>query len=514
MWRARTKRLDPPAPGVAPFAAPDSWVGVGSPPRKANEMALPSEGKKREASEIAASPPGQDGQNGINASTGAAGDGQQRAAPGHAGSTCCGSTNAAQVSSWRSAAANKRKKNVTGTVPPVSVTWLSQLMSKMKSPGRDQRLEGGDVPSEQSHALVVANKDRQQPISRLSTAREACATAARGSQVMKAIESVELHPDDGGTIPRRAPYEQRTVTSTYDREQTIVLQYRNKIISVSSLADIKREQRGNRGMWSNEWAFPGQISRPGCRPDVFERNALERATQWICHACLGCTLGDCAAQLLTSDVYKLRQEALVRCEGPPGGARLPLWQIVQSDLFNVYDRSREGWSRINVVVDQHTSVQMCPSAYGLAMGLSGPMFYDHVVRPIQQGNAVQLGAGSGAKRILSKEEMARKRSLALTMLEAYVRDLVNQHEQQPAPGAARQNGETVISKRSWTQKWEACCQYFATTGQAPPGSKSMLKRVWKVCPPLMLFLVSCMPTFTYRTFLCIPCSRTKPLHTG
>ena len=66
MWRARTKRLDPPAPGVAPFAAPDSWVGVGSPPRKANEMALPSEGKKREASEIAASPPGQDGQNGID----------------------------------------------------------------------------------------------------------------------------------------------------------------------------------------------------------------------------------------------------------------------------------------------------------------------------------------------------------------------------------------------------------------------------------------------------------------
>ena len=73
------------------------------------------------------------------------------------------------------------------------------------------------------------------------------------------------------------------------------------------------------------------------------------------------------------------------------------------------------------------------------MGLTGISFYDSVVKPIQDGTAARLAAGSGAKRIMSNEDRALQRTLDYSFLRSYVRDLVNKHEQQPAPGAMSVN---------------------------------------------------------------------------
>ena len=56
-----------------------------------------------------------------------------------------------------------------------------------------------------------------------------------------------------------------------------------------------------------------------------------------------------------------------------------------------------------------------------------------------------------------------------------------QHEMNPAPGATRRaSGETVMSARSWKQKWEDCIQFFQRQNNShPPGSKKLLMKAWK-----------------------------------
>ena len=51
----------------------------------------------------------------------------------------------------------------------------------------------------------------------------------------------------------------------------------------------------------------------------------------------------------------------------------------------------------------------------------------------------------------------------------------------PAPGSAlRAAGETMVSKRSWKQKWNDCKDYFAKHEQPQVGSSSLLKKAWKL----------------------------------
>ena len=233
-------------------------------------------------------------------------------------------------------------------------------------------------------------------------------------------------------------------------------------------------------MWATAWAFPGSIGASSL--DVLNRESLKRATEWNCHDTLGCKRGDCCSQLQTSDVMELRRSGLARAETTTMcGQKATLSMIVQGDLKSAYHRTMTTWGHICVNINDYASVELCPSAYGIVMGLTGSTFYDKVVQPIAKNECYDLVPSMMIPR--TRVQLEEHRSLEYSMLSAYVRSLLFKHECQPAPGAAApSNGQiTVMSKTSWKQKWAACETYFKGTAAAtPPGSMSMLKRVWKV----------------------------------
>ena len=382
----------------------------------------------------------------------------------------------------------KRKKAAVMPASSNAVGAITRLLTTLRSPSK-----GGEEEDPSVHVHVVP------PVEHATAEPGTGSVAARGSQIRLQLEDMDVSEAEPSPplsfVPTPKPL--AAVTSTREpgikivrepeikivREQGVVLVHTGKLVQLSDLAQIKRDQRGQRGLWRADWAFPGQLHGPGRTHNALDRLAVEQPPEWNCHGCLGCACGDCASQLKGADVLRLREEAAIRCQGLPGQGKLKLSQIVQSDLFGSYDRNSQQWNTINVQLDAFSSVKLCPSAYGLLMGLTGTTFYDSVVKPIQDGTAVRLAAGSGAKRILSNEDRAKQRTLDYNFLSAYVRDLVNKHEQQPAPGAAAVKGETVISKTSWKEKWKACVRYFDQTAlMTTPGSQSMLKRVWKVPP--------------------------------
>ena len=401
----------------------------------------------------------------------------------------------------------KRKKaSLTASQP--SVGLVSRLMSNLRSPSKNEP----DVPA----AVQVPRPTSGCTAGCCPDTSGTAALAARSAQMREALQGMDVDAPPPPPAPPKPPSRALvSVTSSRDvpvktssRVQMIKLEHSGAMVPAAQLAEIKSKQRGPRGLWGSEWAFPGQLHGPGHTHDIFDREALERPKAWNCHGVCGCLRGDCAAQLTSADVVRLRQELVVRCEGLPGQATLKPWQVVQSDLLSSYDRTSETWNRTIVALDQYTSISMCPSAFGLLMGITGPTFYDKVLTPIRDGTAVRLGSGTGAKRIMSREDHAKQRGLETAMLASYVRDLVNQHEQQPAPGAAGQRGVTVISKTSWKEKWAACCRYFESAGKdAPPGSQSMLKRVWKVSHSVSSCFAGCVTVSDVSS--CVRCVRRR-----
>jgi hypothetical protein len=68
-----------------------------------------------------------------------------------------------------------------------------------------------------------------------------------------------------------------------------------------------------------------------------------------------------------------------------------------------------------------------------------------------------------------------------SMLNQYVSNqLVNSHEQNPAPPGAHQDKQTAVNNSSWEEKWKSCCYFFENSHHGRQlGSKDMLKRVWR-----------------------------------
>ena len=80
---------------------------------------------------------------------------------------------------------------------------------------------------------------------------------------------------------------------------------------------------------------------------------------------------------------------------------------------------------------------------------------------------------------VSLRSLGKQNSLDWSVLRQYVASLLNKHEAAPAPGAHQPGKMTYITKQSWDQKWTAVQTYFKEAERVP-GSKSMLKRVWKL----------------------------------
>ena len=234
----------------------------------------------------------------------------------------------------------------------------------------------------------------------------------------------------------------------------------------------KAEQRSSQNYWKAEYAFP--------TGDVYERDSLVAARDFVCFGMQGCKIGDCCRLLETSDISDLRREAAVRAaalkERTDGGHKGALLDVVQSDLQPYWDGSH--FSMVNCRLSVSTQVQICASAYALAVGLTGSSA-QKVFQRIKDDVPLSMPVAP-EERFESKEEQVKRESLEYSMLARYVdTQLVKANEQNPAPGASNLK-QTTINSCSWKEKWAACCAFFENSHHGRPvGSKSMLRRVWR-----------------------------------
>ena len=345
---------------------------------------------------------------------------------------------------------------------------LSSLFRVMVSPSKGQRHvpAGGD---ESEHGIEMTDGSGGNSV------------PAQNRRQPRAPDGNTSHQDNGlASVSRRlVPTSEMATPVPPTFEKTYTLEHSGRRITAAEFEAEKIKTRGTRHFWSTEHIFPGQS--PRFELDKFERSSLLRSTQWCCLHVLHCESGDCLSQLQTSDIASMRQAAAARSSKNTFGGQITLHDIVQSDLLPCYDRTNEKWMKINVALDNYSSVKLCPAAYGLAMGMVGSTFYDNVVRPIRDNSASLVGSSSAVPVERNKLDEAGKLSLDYNLLASYVRSLRTRYECQPAPGASRFSDlhtvQTVKTKDTWKNKWAICTAHFSGN---PPGSQAMLKRVWKV----------------------------------
>ena len=152
--------------------------------------------------------------------------------------------------------------------------------------------------------------------------------------------------------------------TVYDAKHVILTNSMTKL-TADDFRVKKAEQRSSQNYWKAEYAFP--------TGDVYERDSLVAARDFVCFGMQGCKIGDCCRLLETSDISDLRREAAVRAaalkERTDGGHKGALLDVVQSDLQPYWDGSH--FSMVNCRLSVSTQVQICASAYALAVGLTG-----------------------------------------------------------------------------------------------------------------------------------------------
>ena len=70
---------------------------------------------------------------------------------------------------------------------------------------------------------------------------------------------------------------------------------------------IKSQQRSSNGLWKSSFAFPGQERAQGVGRNVFDRDCLIRANEFVCLNIHTCEKGDCLHQVETVDISSARQ---------------------------------------------------------------------------------------------------------------------------------------------------------------------------------------------------------------
>ena len=390
-----------------------------------------------------------------------------------------------------------KKKHTKGEFHPdahKTMNALTSLFGIMRSPskGRPSVRARGD---ESEHGIEMTDGSGEKSVP-AHTRRHSRAPSGDNSSIQTdELASISKRLASSSEMANHVP---RAVEKVY------TLEHSGRRMTTAEFELEKATTRGTRHFWSTDHIFPGQDPRKAL--DKFERSSLLRSTQWCCLHVLDCGSGDCLRQLQTSDIASLRQVAAARSSKNTVGGQVTLHAIVQSDLIPCYDRTNDKWMKINVAIDDYFSVQLCPAAYGLAMGMVGSTFYENVVRPIKENRASQVGSSSAVPVVRNKLDEADTLSMAYSMLAGYVRSLRMRYECQPAPGASRFSDchtiQTVKTKDTWKNKWAICTAHF---NGHPPGSLDMLKRVWKVrydfkCP--------------YHVNLCITCCHTHYVRSG
>ena len=254
---------------------------------------------------------------------------------------------------------------------------------------------------------------------------------------------------------------------------SVTLANSGKILSGQEYRSIKAEQRTGQNYWKSEWAFPSG--------DVFERESLLRARSFVCLGMHGCRVGDCCSRVESHDVFELRRRVAARASNIPSGRHgrareSAVLDVVHSDLAPVWDG--ENFGTVNLQLSKYVTIKICPASYAFLAGLKGSSAQT-VIQRIKD-DVPPPASVPQEKEHESAEEQSKRKSLEYGMLERYVSSQVmNSHEQNPAPGAHHQK-QTVVNTSSWEEKWQTCCYFFQQSHHGQNvGSKSMLKKVWR-----------------------------------
>ena len=250
----------------------------------------------------------------------------------------------------------------------------------------------------------------------------------------------------------------------------------------AQLKEVKFEQRQSNNLYHSAFFFPASRVTGGNLTDEhrLDRQSLRRAIRYICLGTLGCKFGDCLSQLQESDVSGFRQMSAQRTS-PLNGKRVTWKQLMTDDLQHSYNRTTEVWEPVCIPLDGATSVRVCPASYALLCGCAPTTLYI-VIQDIRASEVSggQLALLDPAVRSAHSATVAREqRSEDWCLLRAYVAELLDKHEANPAPGAHQPGRITHINKQTWKAKWAAVQIYFRNASRVP-GSHSMLKRVWRL----------------------------------
>ena len=241
------------------------------------------------------------------------------------------------------------------------------------------------------------------------------------------------------------------------------------------LRDKKLAQRSSQSLYSSAVFFPSSATTRAriTDEDRTSRPSLKAASAYICDGNYGCKHGDCMQPFETADVLSFRQSVMKRRS--VNGCQTMLDFLVQN-LTHCYNRTDEQWGTLNVHVDQICSIEVCPAAFALLAGSSSS----------QLQSAASIIADPDREAPIIKDvfttvkQRNEQRGLHFSLLRAYIAELVNKHEANPAPGAHQPGRMTHMNKQTWKQKWAACVIYFQNSADGVPGSGSMLKRAWKL----------------------------------
>ena len=203
--------------------------------------------------------------------------------------------------------------------------------------------------------------------------------------------------------------------------------------------------------------------------DRLSRASLQRAPTFICLNATGCHQGDCLHGLMTADILTARNRFLARCCGGKFAK-----DVLAGDLYPHYDRSKCSWALVPYHLDEAETIYVCATSYCLLMGVS-PSVSDRAIASVK----AELAPPPVVPSLISTRDTAKQVSLDFALTRSYVASLINKHEADPAPGAHQPGRMTHITKQTWKQKWDNMTTYFADAERVP-GSKSMLKRAWKL----------------------------------
>lgn len=257
----------------------------------------------------------------------------------------------------------------------------------------------------------------------------------------------------------------------------VYLERSQRYITQDQFKLIKMEQRTSQNLWSTDWAFP-------FKGNGMERESWLRCRNFICKGINDCQAGDCLTHFETSDVEQARREVEARItdakQGGLGGDAT-LVNLLHHDTKAYWNGKSFG--TIPYQFNTWCRVPLCVASYALLLGVKGSTAQTVWTKIKNDENVrwFESGGGTGNGRSSAEAQLARE-TLECKMLQQYVKEhIAKVHEQNPAPGAARdRDKQTILNKSSWPTKWKACCEFFKNSHHGREvGTKEQLKKVWQ-----------------------------------